>query len=124
MIIEKVMNNNCVQASMNGQEVIISGPGVGYNKKYGMSVPEHPANRIFYVRNEQKNKLYKLIEHVDIGFAPIFPDICYHLTHYKPAAADIPVASDNPAHYADAIRYNARTPLQGSLLPLTRLVWA
>lgn len=25
MIIEKVMNNNCVQASMNGQEVIISG---------------------------------------------------------------------------------------------------
>ncbi|MCV5879952.1 hypothetical protein OFS54_14985, partial [Escherichia coli] len=37
-----------------------------------------------------------------IGFAPIFPDICYHLTHYKPAAADIPVASDNPAHYADA----------------------
>ncbi|MGK2609108.1 LysR family transcriptional regulator, partial [Escherichia coli] len=28
-----------------------------------------------------------------IGFAPIFPDICYHLPHYKPAAADIPVAS-------------------------------
>ncbi len=58
------------------------------------------------------------------GFAPIFPDTCHHLTHYWPAAADIPVASDNPAHYADAIRYNARTPLQGSLLPLTRLVWA
>ncbi len=57
-------------------------------------------------------------------FAPIFPDTCYHLTHYKPAAVDIPVASDNPVHYADAIRYNARTPLQGSLLPLTRLVWA
>ncbi|WP_231371574.1 DUF1120 domain-containing protein, partial [Escherichia coli] len=28
---------------------------------------------------------------MDSGFAPIFPDICYHLTHYKPAAADIPV---------------------------------
>ncbi|EFN3815026.1 hypothetical protein FQI98_23775, partial [Escherichia coli] len=27
------------------------------------------------------------------GFAPIFPDTCYHLTHYWPAAADIPVAS-------------------------------
>ncbi|TFL66009.1 hypothetical protein ELY39_21150, partial [Escherichia coli] len=45
---------------------------------------------------------------VVIGFAPIFPDTCYHLTHYWPAAADIPVASDNPVHYADAIRYNAR----------------
>ncbi|EFO4257589.1 sensor dcuS domain protein [Escherichia coli] len=42
---------------------------------------------------------------MDIGFAPIFPDTCYHLTHYWIAAADIPVASDNPTHYADAIRY-------------------
>uniref|UniRef100_UPI00352B9503 acyltransferase family protein n=1 Tax=Klebsiella variicola TaxID=244366 RepID=UPI00352B9503 len=25
------------------------------------------------------------------GFAPIFPDTCYHLTHHWPAAADIPV---------------------------------
>lgn len=57
-------------------------------------------------------------------FAPIFPDTCYNLTHYRLAAADIPVASDNPAHYVDTIRYNALTPLQGSLLPLTRLVWA
>ncbi len=62
--------------------------------------------------------------HVVGGFAPIFPDTCYHLTHYWLAAVDIPVASDNPVHYADAIRYNARMPLQGSLLPLTRLVWA
>lgn len=38
-------------------------------------------------------------ESADSGFAPIFPDICYHLTHYKPASIDIPVASDNPAHY-------------------------
>ncbi|WP_213936206.1 hypothetical protein, partial [Escherichia coli] len=40
---------------------------------------------------------------IKAGFAPIFPDTCYHLTHYWPAAADIPVASDNPVHYADAI---------------------
>ena len=56
MIIEKVMNNNCVQASMNGQEVIISGPGVGYNKNMecrSLSI------RLtgFYVRNEQKQTL-------------------------------------------------------------------
>lgn len=82
-------------------------------------------------KQKQKNKIatqisekQKKIEEMKkvFGFAPIFPDTCYHLTHYWPAAADIPVASDNPVHYADAIRYNARTPLQGSLLPLTRLV--
>lgn len=54
MIIEKVMNNNCVQASMNGQEVIISGPGVGYNKKYGMSVPEHPLTGFFMSEMNKK----------------------------------------------------------------------
>ncbi|EGD7952770.1 phage holin, lambda family, partial [Shigella flexneri] len=32
-----------------------------------------------------------LLNQIAAGFAPIFPDICYHLTHYKPAAADIPV---------------------------------
>ncbi len=42
----------------------------------------------------------------EVGFTPIFPDTCYHLTHYW-SAVDIPVVSDNPAHYADAIRYNA-----------------
>ncbi|WP_241225914.1 TPM domain-containing protein, partial [Escherichia coli] len=31
------------------------------------------------------------IEQYATGFAPIFPDTCYHLTHYWPAAADIPV---------------------------------
>ncbi|MEG9125611.1 hypothetical protein VXP16_23285, partial [Escherichia coli] len=32
----------------------------------------------------------KLVEWVT-GFAPIFPDTCYHLTHYWLAAVDIPV---------------------------------
>ncbi len=72
------------------------------------------------IRNQEFSDLWSRKE--NYGFAPIFPDTCYHLTHYWPAAVDIPVASDNPVHYADAIRYNARTPLQGSLLPLTHLV--
>ncbi|MDD0526353.1 hypothetical protein PSZ88_03635, partial [Shigella sonnei] len=29
----------------------------------------------------------QVIPRMEAGFAPIFPDICYHLTHYKPAAA-------------------------------------
>ncbi len=75
-------------------------------------------------QNDSQQLLDEIVqqEGLEYGFAPIFPDTCYHLTHYWLAAVDIPVASDNPVHYADAIRYNARTPLQGSLLPLTRLV--
>ncbi len=58
------------------------------------------------------------------GLAPIFPDTFYRLTHYWFAAADIPVANDTPAHYADAIRCNVRRPPQGSLPLLTRRVSA
>lgn len=89
-------------------------------KKYG---PDSSTNKEQSDAQAEIRRLQKELKRVT-GFAPIFPDTCYHLTHYWPAAADILVASDNPAHYADAIRYNARTPLQGSLLPLTRLVWA
>ncbi|MGO0016043.1 hypothetical protein, partial [Escherichia coli] len=59
------------------------------------------------VETDKTRRKHNMYSEEASGFAPIFPDICYHLTHYKPAAADIPVASDNPAHYADAIRYNA-----------------
>ena len=81
-------------------------------------------NQNLFAAKEMKDVTITRANMISNGFAPIFPDTCYHLTHHWPTAADIPVASDNPAHYADAIRYNARTPLQGSLLPLTRLVWA
>ncbi|BEB31812.1 hypothetical protein VEE44_36160 [Escherichia coli] len=84
-------------------------------------LPVHAGMVIYGTRIIYPKKNREVLVH---GFAPIFPDTCYHLTHYWLAAVDIPVASDNPVHYADAIRYNARTPLQGSLLPLTRLVWA
>ena len=89
-----------------------------------LSEKEKKLSAVVNLLNQALGDRYDLYIDLPRGFAPIFPDICYHLPHYKPAAADIPVASDNPAHYADAIRYNARTPLQGSLLPLTRLVWA
>ncbi|TGX74645.1 hypothetical protein E5O88_13835, partial [Escherichia coli] len=62
------------------------------------------------IANATGDEVVSLDKHINTsatGFAPIFPDTCYHLTHYWPAAADIPVASDNPVHYADAIRYNA-----------------
>ncbi|MGC9910489.1 hypothetical protein, partial [Escherichia coli] len=38
--------------------------------------------------------LDKLREQYGVGgFAPIFPDTCYHLIHYRPAAVDIPMVS-------------------------------
>uniref|UniRef100_UPI000F86DB75 DUF1471 family periplasmic protein YahO n=1 Tax=Escherichia coli TaxID=562 RepID=UPI000F86DB75 len=33
---------------------------------------------------DAKEDLIKKADEKGAGFAPIFPDICYHLTHYKP----------------------------------------
>ncbi len=78
------------------------------------------------VERRQVNRNYtlegktRLTKQTTVGFAPIFPDTCYHLTHYWLAAVDIPVASDNPVHYADAIRYNG-VRLENGKYPTLRL---
>ncbi|MDA6349658.1 helix-turn-helix transcriptional regulator, partial [Escherichia coli] len=43
-----------------------------------------------HARYVGQHSAHRLTQYVH-GFAPIFPDTCYHLTHYWPAAADIPV---------------------------------
>uniref|UniRef100_UPI0024E1683D YiaA/YiaB family inner membrane protein n=3 Tax=Escherichia coli TaxID=562 RepID=UPI0024E1683D len=50
-----------------------------------------------YLRAEKLGQLDDFFTHICQlvalipGFAPIFPDTCYHLTHYWLAAVDIPV---------------------------------
>ena len=118
---------SCGTCQATGAEVtsesvfnILNSTGAATDKSYlSLNPDKYPNYRLLIHSAKLQNEIKS---HYTNGFAPIFPDTCYHLTHYWPAAADIPVASDNPVHYAGAIRYNARTPLQGSLLPLTRLV--
>lgn len=57
MIIEKVMNNNCVQASMNGQEVGYHFWAASVTTKIWNVGPEHPANRIFMSEMNKKQTL-------------------------------------------------------------------
>ncbi|MCO5029182.1 hypothetical protein M1V54_24555, partial [Escherichia coli] len=65
-----------------------------YANRNALSSEMQPASELDDIVNSPKYEAF--------GFAPIFPDTCYHLTHYWLAAVDIPVASDNPVHYADA----------------------
>ncbi|WP_411695953.1 hypothetical protein, partial [Escherichia coli] len=58
-------------------------------------VQEHVTNftkELFgYIANGIGDDISSIARTMLGGFAPIFPDTCYHLTHYWPAAADIPV---------------------------------
>ncbi|MDF8816717.1 hypothetical protein OU532_08255, partial [Escherichia coli] len=60
--------------------------------KTGQAADSVPAEKIqvTYRRYRMQALLSVFLGYL-AGFAPIFPDTCYHLTHYWPAAADIPV---------------------------------
>lgn len=70
LTIQKVLNNNCVIALVPGMddEVIVSGSGVGYNKRAGMPVSKAAATKIYTVQNVHKDEFYKLIERVELKF--------------------------------------------------------
>ncbi|MFA2394567.1 RHS repeat-associated core domain-containing protein, partial [Escherichia coli] len=74
--------------------------------KGGWNFYQYPLNPVINVDPQglvdinlypESDLIHSVADEINIpgGFAPIFPDTCYHLTHYWPAAADIPVASDN-----------------------------
>ncbi|MEK8658774.1 transposase, partial [Escherichia coli] len=56
-----------------------------WNCKYHIVFAPKYRRQVFY--REKRRAIGSILS----GFAPIFPDTCYHLTHYWPAAADIPV---------------------------------
>ncbi|WP_138494932.1 BglG family transcription antiterminator LicT [Paenibacillus pinistramenti] len=61
MKIKKILNNNAVVASKDGQEVIVIGRGVAYNKRVSDEVSEETIEKIFTPENEEMNSKYKAL---------------------------------------------------------------
>lgn len=62
MKILKVFNNNIVATkSEDGQEMILTGAGLGFQKKPGDDILESKIEKIYEVREDGKDRLYKLL---------------------------------------------------------------
>lgn len=61
MEIRKILNNNAVVAMKDGQEVIVIGRGVAYNKRVGDEIDGSTVEKVFTLENEEMNKKYKAL---------------------------------------------------------------
>lgn len=72
MIIAKVLNNNAVIAiNTEGEEVVVSGAGVGFNQKTGTRLDTRLINKVYYIKEEHKAQIYDLIKKVNIEYIHI-----------------------------------------------------
>ena len=61
MRIIKIFNNNIVATrSENGEEMILTGAGIGFQKKLGDLVSKDRIEKVYEVREDGKDRLYRL----------------------------------------------------------------
>ncbi len=59
MIINKILNNNVVTVNLNGEEAVVMGRGIGFQKKSGDIIENTSVEKIFKLDNEKNNEKFK-----------------------------------------------------------------
>lgn len=59
MIINKILNNNVVTVNLNGEEAVVMGRGIGFQKKSGDTIENTSVEKIFKLDNEKNNEKFK-----------------------------------------------------------------
>lgn len=66
MIIKKILNNNFIIVTEDsGEEVIVSGAGVGYKTKIGDKVRSNVQIQLYNLKNSEKEQIYTILEKLD-----------------------------------------------------------
>lgn len=77
MVIKRLLNNNVViTVDSNGEEIIVMGKGIGYQKSKGDTIDEEKINKIFRISNKDvSNKLQELLDNIPIEFVKLSNEI-------------------------------------------------
>ncbi|MGL4847596.1 MAG: BglG family transcription antiterminator LicT [Clostridium sp.] len=59
MRVSKILNNNVVVANIDGEEIIVMGKGVGFQKSLGDIVKPNSIEKVFKLQGERENKSFK-----------------------------------------------------------------
>ncbi|CAM3602095.1 PRD domain-containing protein [Erysipelothrix urinaevulpis] len=68
MKITKVFNNNCVATVVDKNEVIVTGSGIGFQKKVGHHIDEALIEKTFQIMNEKMAEFEQLISKIPIEY--------------------------------------------------------
>ncbi|MGL5347637.1 MAG: BglG family transcription antiterminator LicT [Peptostreptococcaceae bacterium] len=77
MIINKILNNNVViTIDHNGEETIVMGRGIGYQKSKGEAIDETKVNKVFRISNREiSNKLQELLNNIPMEHMKLSSEI-------------------------------------------------
>ncbi|MGL5312018.1 MAG: BglG family transcription antiterminator LicT [Peptostreptococcaceae bacterium] len=77
MIINKILNNNVViTIDNNGEETIVMGKGIGYQKSKGEPIDEAKVNKVFRISNREiSNKLQELLNNIPMEHMKLSSEI-------------------------------------------------
>lgn len=68
MIITKVFNNNCVATNLEDEEVIVTGSGIGFQKKIGDKITEDKIEKTFKIVDHHQQQFEALLKLVSIDY--------------------------------------------------------
>ena len=73
MVIKRLLNNNVViTVDSNGEEIIVMGKGIGYQKAKGDTIDEEKINKIFRISSKDvSNKLQELLDSIPMEFVKL-----------------------------------------------------
>lgn len=77
MIIKRVINNNIVTSlDSSGNEIIVTGKGVAFNRKKGTEIPEELVEKIFSVSSDEKlSRFEKILQDIPIEVLDLSNDV-------------------------------------------------
>ncbi|MBW6408697.1 BglG family transcription antiterminator LicT [Clostridium weizhouense] len=77
MVINRLLNNNVViTVDSNGEEIIVMGKGIGYQKSKGDVIDEEKINKVFRISNKEiSNKFEELLNSIPIQYMKLCDEI-------------------------------------------------
>lgn len=109
----KVLNNNVIIASHpQFGEVVVIGRGIGFQRKAQDRIPPDAVDKIFIMRNEKEQELYKrLLQQVDEKLIEVMNDAIFYIRQHA-GAIDEHIHIALTDHIAFAImRYKQNIPI-------------
>lgn len=126
MIIKKVYNNNVVLAleNANGKEVILTGCGIGFQKKLGQSVDKSKVEKKFIIQDTSfENKVNKLADEIPEEVFSASSSIIEYAERILGTTLDEYIYISLTDHIAFALkRYKENLLIKNDLLPEIRRI--
>lgn len=119
MIIEKILNNNvAVTRNESGDEIIVMGKGIAFQKKVGDELPEETVDKTFTLSNQDtSNKFQELLLEIPTEYIAVSEEvITFAKTHLGKKLNDIIHISLCDHIYTAILRSNEGVHVKNALL--------